>query len=138
MTPTRAPQTCATAPAWCACTRPATLAPCAARPPDAFEPDCTSCIDGNACTNPDTCQSGVCTGTPNIGACLDVFNCDKAKTTQGTPKWVPITGLNLADEFETGNFDVKKPKHLCLPATKDGSTIVDPDTHLESYIIKVS
>ena len=31
-------------------------------PPDTVEPDGTSCDDGNVCTTPDECQSGICVG----------------------------------------------------------------------------
>ncbi len=40
------------------------------------QPDGTPCDDANLCTNPDTCQSGVCTGTVNVSCssiCDDKF-----------------------------------------------------------------
>ena len=38
-------------------------------PADGFQPDGTTCDDGNACTQTDTCQAGTCTGT-------DPLDCD--------------------------------------------------------------
>src|SRR6185437_11101312 len=40
-------------------------------------PDGTSCNDGNACTQLDTCQSGVCTGT-NPVSCTPIDACHTA------------------------------------------------------------
>ena len=36
----------------------------------------TACNDGQACTNPDTCQSGACTGTVIGGCCTTDAQCD--------------------------------------------------------------
>jgi hypothetical protein len=67
---------------------------------------------------------------------LDHFLCYKTRTTKGTPKFEPISGVSLADQFEDKVFDVKKPVTLCTPASKDGEGIIDPDTHLKGYQIK--
>src|SRR6185503_8849305 len=48
-------------------------------PPDLFLPDSTPCDDNNACTTPDTCQSGSCVGTPPTTPCGDHFLCYKAR-----------------------------------------------------------
>jgi cysteine-rich repeat protein len=52
--------------------------------------------------------------------------------------FAPIAGLPIEDQFETGPFDVKLPKDLCLPADKNGE---DPGAeakpgHLKRYQIK--
>lgn len=65
----------------------------------------------------------------------DHFMCYKTKITPGTPKFSG-GDVNLEDQFETGTFTVKKPKELCTPADKNDEGVRDPDTHLESYLIK--
>jgi len=67
---------------------------------------------------------------------VDHFLCYKAKRTKGSGKFSPVVALPLADRFESGDFDVKKPRELCVPADKNGEGIVDADTHLESYQVK--
>lgn len=46
--------------------------------------------------------------------------------------------VSLNDQFEEGLFDVKKPLNLCNPAELDGGDLVDPDTHLRGYQIKLT
>ena len=104
-------------------------------PADAFAPDGTTCDDGSACTNADACFRGVCVGTPSIDACLDDFLCYKAKST-GQPPFAVIPGVHLVDQFEDVNFDVIRPRNLCLPADKNQEGVVDPATHLTSYMIR--
>lgn len=67
---------------------------------------------------------------------LDHFMCYRAKAPKGTPKFVPIPGVTLRDQFETVTFDVKKPLDICNPADKNGEGIKDPSTHLKAYAIK--
>jgi len=43
---------------------------------------------------------------------------------------------HLADQFEEGLVNVKKPIELCTPVDKDGGGIRDPETHLEAYRIE--
>jgi alpha-tubulin suppressor-like RCC1 family protein len=47
--------------------------------PNPAKPDGTSCSDGNACTQTDTCQAGACTGT-NPVACAASDQCHDAGT----------------------------------------------------------
>jgi cysteine-rich repeat protein len=106
-------------------------------PPNLTVPDGTPCTDdGDACTA-DVCQAGVCGSGPSFDVCLDDFLCYKAGTTRGTPAFVPIPGLPLADDFESGPFVVKKPVGLCTPADKNGEGTVDLATHLERYKINL-
>ncbi len=56
------------------------------------KPDGTSCVDNNACTNPDTCLAGKCIGTPLTGTgcndnkeCTDPDTCTNGQCI-GTPK----------------------------------------------------
>jgi hypothetical protein len=102
-----------------------------------FEPDGTPCSDdGDACTA-DTCEEGVCASAPSYDLCLDEFLCYTARTTSGSPKFVPVPGLPLADAIESGPFDVKKPGHVCTPADMNGGGTVDAATHLESYRLRL-
>jgi hypothetical protein len=105
-------------------------------PADLSLPDSTPCSDGSSCTLGDVCQAGVCTGTPDLDGCLDDFNCYKAKTTPGTPKFAQIASVSLSDDFETATASVLKPKNLCTPADKNAEGTVDTATHLERYLIR--
>ena len=104
-------------------------------PPDTFAPDGTTCNDNSACTDNDACFRGVCVGTASVDACLDDFLCYKSKITGGG-LFTIIPGVHLVDAFEDVNFDVIRPRHLCLPADKNQEGTVDPVTHLESYSIR--
>lgn len=67
---------------------------------------------------------------------MDPFLCYGVKTSKGSPKFAPIVGVPLADDFTTGAFDVKRLHDLCAPADVDGGTAVDPLTHLVAYAVK--
>ena len=69
---------------------------------------------------------------PRIGH----FLCYKVKTAKGQPKFQPDAAA-LSDQFESGAFDVTNPVSLCTPADKRAEGIVDPDTHLKGYAIKL-
>jgi hypothetical protein len=101
-------------------------------PPDLFLPDDTPCTDNDSCTSPDTCQSGVCTGTPDPTACADHYLCYKAKASA----FAQIAGVTLADQFEAVTATVVKPKQLCTPADKNGEGTTDDVTHLKAYAIR--
>jgi hypothetical protein len=66
---------------------------------------------------------------------FDHFLCYKAKTTKETPKFVRRK-VTLDDQFENGEFTIRKPAGLCNPVDKNGEGIGDPDTHLKGYKIK--
>lgn len=68
----------------------------------------------------------------------DHFLCYTVKPGAGASQFQPILGLSLADSFEQGAFDVKKPVALCTPAQKNHEPVGDPDTHLKGYQIKPS
>jgi len=105
----------------------------AACPADVFLPDGTPCNDNDACTTPDSCQSGVCTGTSAPETCADHFLCYKAKA---TPTFTPVAGVHLVDQFEDVTATVLKPATLCTPADKNGEGITDANTHLKAYAIR--
>lgn len=79
---------------------------------------------------------------PARAAPLDHFLCYTVKTSKGTPKFQAPPSIALkgqiGDEFEEGNFDVKKPVVLCVPAQKNNEPIRDPYIHLKGYQIKPS
>jgi hypothetical protein len=102
----------------------------AACPADGAQPNGTPCDDSNVCTSPDTCQGGVCTGTP-ISACTDHFLCYKIKV-----RIPPIPNVHLVDQFENIFADLRKVKQLCAPADKNGEGVNDNVTHEQSYSIK--
>jgi hypothetical protein len=71
---------------------------------------------------------------------LDHFKCYKAKVAKGTPKLPKGVQVTLADQFDPKSartFDVKKPKHLCLPVDKNGEGIKNPDGHLLCYQVTI-
>lgn len=75
-------------------------------------------------------EGGVCTAEADCGGVEDeTAHC----VPRGFPKGLQVA---LADQFETGLFDVKKPLALCNPASKNGEDIGDPLTHLRGYQIK--
>jgi cysteine-rich repeat protein len=115
------------------CHDPGTCNPATGLCVDPPKPNGTPCSDGDACTGLDACNAGTCTGLPG---CVGHFLCYKGKTTAGTPKFVPVLGVDLLDQFEPLDVDAKKLKHLCTPANKDGGGFVDAATHLASYQIK--
>lgn len=72
---------------------------------------------------------------------VDHYLCYKTKDTKN-PKFVKLkakdgNGISLSDQFGTDNaVDVKKPKNLCVPVSKNGGAINDPSTHLCEYLVK--
>ena len=74
---------------------------------------------------------------------VDHYKCYKVKVTPGTPKFEPILGVKVEDQFieaQSGQpklFDLKKPTTLCTPVRKevDGeiTEIKNPDIHLMCY-----
>jgi hypothetical protein len=72
----------------------------------------------------------------NLDACLDDFTCYTVRTTPGTPRFTQINGVSLVDQFEAATASVVRQQTLCAPSNKNGSGVVDPATHLVSYLIK--
>jgi hypothetical protein len=83
----------------------------------------------------DSCQSGVCTGTPSgTPQCGDHYLCYKAK---GNPL-NPGLAVHLVDDFEDVSATSLKPRLLCTPASQDGSLVSDGTTHLVAYSFRQS
>lgn len=98
-----------------------------------------SCEDGNTCTTGETCQAGVCTGGTSSGVgCVNPFVCYKMRTTKGFPKFSGASSVSLADEIESGSFDVKTQFELCLPAEVNNVEILDPNIRHLMYKLKKS
>jgi hypothetical protein len=45
--------------------------------------------------------------------------------------------VDLADQFEVGTYDNKKPKSVCPPVNKNGEGILDPLAHYKRYLVKL-
>jgi cysteine-rich repeat protein len=82
-----------------------------------FQPDGSTCDDGNACTQTDECASGICTGTPipDCHVCGDGSldpgeQCDDSNTTNGD-------GCNGGCRYELipgdGNGSRNRDAHAC-------------------------
>jgi hypothetical protein len=101
-------------------------------PADLTLPNGTPCDDTNTCTSPDTCQGGICTGTP-LGNCTDHYLCYKSKRQS---VFTPALNVRLVDQFEDIRVDVKQLKDICTPADKNGEGVIDAVTHVNSYSMK--
>lgn len=68
---------------------------------------------------------------------INHYKCYDVKVTEDTPKFekreVTLSDPNFG---ETKVFEVKKPKHLCVPVDKEGEGIIDPENHLMCYDLK--
>jgi hypothetical protein len=107
----------------------------AACPSDLFAPNGTPCNDANTCTNPDQCQSGVCTGPFDPTQCSDHYLCYKIKA----PNFTTSPTVTLVDDFD-GSVTASslRPRQLCTPASKNGSPVTDSTTHLAAYSFRQS
>ena len=58
--------------------------------------------------------------------------------TPGTPKFPKGVQATVGDQFNAPPklFNVRKPKHLCNPVSKNGETMKNPDAHLVCYQVK--
>ena len=69
----------------------------------------------------------------------DHFLCYKGKADKNVGMILPkgIT-VNLADQFQSDEYDVKKLRGICNPADKNDEGIVDTNTHLTPWQIKAT
>ncbi len=69
---------------------------------------------------------------------VDHFNCYKAKTAKATPKFVPIQGVSLDDQFGARTMNVQRPVALCNPVNKNGEDPSAPGhpEHEQAYLLK--
>ncbi len=69
---------------------------------------------------------------------VDHFTCYKSAVTKGSTKFAHVAGVSVVDQFRASTVEVKHPKMLCAPTSKNGeddSAPSHPD-HLEDYQIK--
>jgi hypothetical protein len=65
------------------------------------------------------------------------YKCYKVKVTKGTAKFPLGVQVTVADEFTTTKtFDVKRPKHLCVPVDAEGVAIKNAEIQLMCYLAK--
>ena len=64
------------------------------------------------------------------------YKCYRVRVTPRTPKFPRTVFVNYTDQF-TGSartLRLKKPRHLCTPADKNGEGIKNPPVHLVCYV----
>jgi hypothetical protein len=79
------------------------------------------------------------TPLPTPGAFVtDHFECYKVAISKNTPKFTPVLGVSLGDQFGTMTVEVKKPQFLCTPVDKNGEDPTAPThvDHLMCYQVK--
>jgi len=67
---------------------------------------------------------------------VDHYKCYQAKVSKGTPKFAPILGVVIDDQFSPAVprvFDLKKPMRVCVAADKNGEGIKHSSAHLMCY-----
>jgi hypothetical protein len=72
---------------------------------------------------------------------VDHYKCYKVKKSKGAPKFQPILGVSVSDQFINQPpklFDLKRPTRLCTPVDKNGEGIKNPTTHLLCYHAKAA
>jgi S-formylglutathione hydrolase FrmB len=79
-----------------------------------------------------TTTSSTTTTTLPPGTASDHFQCYKARTAPGTPRFQPGP-VTLADRFGSRGATVVRPESYCTPVDKNGEGITDPDTQLVCY-----
>lgn len=72
------------------------------------------------------------------GPALDHFQCYRASATSGLPRFIPLAGLHVVDEFGAATLGLSKAARLCNPSSLDGSDPTAPThtEHLEAYKAK--
>jgi hypothetical protein len=63
---------------------------------------------------------------------VDHHKCYTIKVSKGTPKFEPILGISVQDQFLEASklFDLKQPTQLCTLVDKNGEGLKHPDRHL--------
>ncbi len=72
---------------------------------------------------------------------MDHYRCYTVAVTKGTPKFVPILGVSVKDQFTEAQilpegpklFDLKKLTRLCLAADKNSEGVVNSSAALLCY-----
>jgi hypothetical protein len=76
---------------------------------------------------------------PLVAPVTDTFTCYRVRVTRGTPRFVPVPGVTIADQFGSLTFDVKKPSMLCVASDLNNTEPLAEyhNEHLMCYKIKV-
>jgi len=74
-------------------------------------------------------------GPPAPGA-ADHYKCFRVKLSLNAPKFPKGMQATVADQFQTRLYDVRSPRHLCVPVDKNGEGIEHPLAHLMCYQVK--
>jgi hypothetical protein len=77
-------------------------------------------------------------GTPPTD--IDHYMCYRARLAAGQTKLPLGTQVDLLDQFSVTQqtFDVKREFSICNPASRDGSTVLEPTVHQEGYVIRAA
>ena len=67
---------------------------------------------------------------------LDPFLCYRARPAEGATEFAPVPAVTVADPTETLTVALRARPGFCTPADANGGGIVDPATHLASYVMK--
>jgi hypothetical protein len=72
----------------------------------------------------------------DLDACLDDLTCYRTRKTHGTPDFISVPGVSLVDQLEAVTATVVRQQDLCTPTDKNGEGVVDPVTHVVTYLVK--
>jgi hypothetical protein len=65
---------------------------------------------------------------------VDHYKCYRVKVTSGTPQAALDRKITVQDQFTAQKiFTLKRPRHLCVPVSKNGEGIKNEDAHLLCY-----
>ena len=68
----------------------------------------------------------------------DHFKCYSVEVTEGTEEFEEIS-VSVWDQFDQATIlDVRKPRRLCNPVSKDDGEIGNPDNHLLCYKVTLA
>ncbi|MBY0274935.1 hypothetical protein K2Z84_06320 [Candidatus Binatia bacterium] len=75
---------------------------------------------------------------PLASPAFDEFQCYRVRPARGAPRFVPATGVVLADQFGSFTVGVRKLKRLCAPANRHGANPDAPShrAYLACYQVK--
>jgi hypothetical protein len=75
---------------------------------------------------------------PPASSALDHYKCYRVRLSAGQPPFAPVEGVRVADQFQTKFFDLKSPRHLCVPVSTNGQPISDALDHELCYQVRLS
>jgi hypothetical protein len=67
---------------------------------------------------------------------LDHFKCYRIRLTRGSARFPQGIQATVVDQFGDRLYNVRRPKFLCTPVSKDSGPLNDPETHLMCYVVK--